>query len=323
MELLNYDSQRSSPVPTSQNQGPDVSLVHIQNNSHSDLLSETVRATKGSLMSSTDGSMEHLNAKYKQLNVTPDRSMKYLHHSEESLPFHSAPATPRQTLYPLSAMVTQHSASAPGTPEHRLQNDPPLVQRLSAFTSPRGKESQLLVPSAFQATMKSASNKNDVGVIGSGKPNIESELKTASQLVRNEQTRIPPSNNLDQRLAPGSGMVRSNMSVNTNHAPGHLLKSPFPSALGYPLKSHHQSTPRPSKHQGQPLSQQQQLLEAQRMAQIHQAQLLQQQKLQQIASEANQKLLQQQKQNGLTGAIGKLQYIVGAVGKVTGLYRDN
>ena len=43
------------------------------------------------------------------------------------------------------------------------------------------------------------------------------------------------------------------------------------------------------------------------MAQIHQAQLLQQQKLQQIASEANQKLLQQQKQNGLTGAIGKLQ----------------
>ena len=249
--------------------------------------------------------MEHLNVKYKQLNVTPERSMKYLHHNEESLPFHSAPATPRQTLYPISAMITQHSASAPGTPEHRLQNDPPHVQRLSAFTSPRGKESQLLVPSAFQANMKSASNKNDVGVIGSGKPNIESELKTASQLVRNEQTRIPPSNSLDQRLVPGSGTVRSNMSVNSNLAP--FLKSPFPSALRYPVKSHHQSTPMPSKHQAQPLSQQQQLLEAQRMAQIHQAQLLQQQKLQQIASEANQKLLQQQKQNGLTGAIGKLQ----------------
>lgn len=282
-----------------------MSLVHIQNNSNPDLLSETVRATKGPLMSSTDGSMEHLNAKYKQLNVTPERSMKYLHHNEESLPFHSAPATPRQTLYPISAMITQHSASAPGTPEHRLQNDPPHVQRLSAFTSPRGKESQLLIPSAFQANMKSASNKNDVGVIGSGKPNIESELKTASQLVRNEQTRIPPSNSLDQRLVPGSGTVRSNMSVNSNLAP--FLKSPFPSALRYPVKSHHQSTPMPSKHQAQPLSQQQQLLEAQRMAQIHQAQLLQQQKLQQIASEANQKLLQQQKQNGLTGAIGKLQ----------------
>ena len=250
--------------------------------------------------------MEHLNVKYKQLNVTPERSMKYLHHNEESLPFHSAPATPRQTLYPISAMITQHSASAPGTPEHRLQNDPPHVQRLSAFTSPRGKESQLLVPSAFQANMKSASNKNDVGVIGSGKPNIESELKTASQLVRNEQTRIPPSNSLDQRLVPGSGTVRSNMSVNSNLAP--FLKSPFPSTLRYPVKSHHQSTPMPSKHQAQPLSQQQQLLEAQRMAQIHQAQLLQQQKLQQIASEANQKLLQQQKQNGLTGAIGKLQF---------------
>lgn len=284
-----------------------MSLVHIQNNLNPDLLSETVRATKGPLMSSTDGSMEHLNVKYKQLNVTPERSMKYLHHNEESLPFHSAPATPRQTLYPISAMITQHSASAPGTPEHRLQNDPPHVQRLSAFTSPRGKESQLLIPSAFQANMKSASNKNDVGVIGSGKPNIESELKTASQLVRNEQTRIPPSNSLDQRLVPGSGTVRSNMSVNSNLAPGHLLKSPFPSTLGYPVKSHHQSTPMPSKHQAQPLSQQQQLLEAQRMAQIHQAQLLQQQKLQQIASEANQKLLQQQKQNGLTGAIGKLQ----------------
>ena len=282
-----------------------MSLVHIQNNLNPDLLSETVRATKGPLMSSTDGSMEHLNVKYKQLNVTPERSMKYLHHNEESLPFHSAPATPRQTLYPISAMITQHSASAPGTPEHRLQNDPPHVQRLSAFTSPRGKESQLLVPSAFQANMKSASNKNDVGVIGSGKPNIESELKTASQLVRNEQTRIPPSNSLDQRLVPGSGTVRSNMSVNSNLAP--FLKSPFPSALRYPVKSHHQSTPMPSKHQAQPLSQQQQLLEAQRMAQIHQAQLLQQQKLQQIASEANQKLLQQQKQNGLTGAIGKLQ----------------
>lgn len=282
-----------------------MSLVHIQNNLNPDLLSETVRATKGPLMSSTDGSMEHLNAKYKQLNVTPERSMKYLHHNEESLPFHSAPATPRQTLYPISAMITQHSASAPGTPEHRLQNDPPHVQRLSAFTSPRGKESQLLIPSAFQANMKSASNKNDVGVIGSGKPNIESELKTASQLVRNEQTRIPPSNSLDQRLVPGSGTVRSNMSVNSNLAP--FLKSPFPSALRYPVKSHHQSTPMPLKHQAQPLSQQQQLLEAQRMAQIHQAQLLQQQKLQQIASEANQKLLQQQKQNGLTGAIGKLQ----------------
>lgn len=279
-----HNEKRASPVPANQ---PDVSMVEIQKtSSYPDLLSETMRAAKVS--QDVNSNMERLASDYNQLNVTPDRSMKYLHNPDESLPFHSAPPTPRQNMYPLTAMA-QHSVSAPGTPEHRLHTDPPHVQRLSAFTSPRGKESRLIAPSAFQTI------KTDIGVIGSGKPNVEVELKTASQLVRNEQTRSLP-NNLDQRLAPGSGLIRSNLSnnsVNPNLAPGH------------PLKSHMQSTPL-SKQQGpqQPLSQQQQLLEAQRLAQIHQAQLLQQQKLQQIANEANQKLLQQQKQNGVTGGVG-------------------
>jgi len=288
-----HNEKCESPIPFSQH-GPDVSMVHIKSSdsSYPDLLTETMRATKVPLPSSTssnpaDTSLEMLSNDFENhMNVTPNR------HYTDALPFHSAPVTPRQPMFPVTSMNLQLSVSAPGTPDRRLHGDPPPIHRLtnhnsanelsmrgSAFSSPKSNDvSRLLAPSAFQATSKP--NKSVVGVIGSGKPHGEFDTK----LTRSDASFLPHTL-ADSRLTPGSSIVRGNKNTtNPNLAPGH------------PLKPSMHSTPMP---QSQP-SQQQQLLQAQRMAQIQQAQLLQQQKLKQIAHDANQRLMQQQQHKPAT-----------------------
>ena len=274
-----------------------------KNDDYPDLLSETLH-TKNTDRLNTD----RLNREFDRVLLTPERLNFEKSILETSgMPFHSAPATPRQQLNGAVALPP-HSVSAPGTPEHRLQNDPPRIQRLSsqppglnpnksnrqrtesAFTSTSPGKPTLLAPSAFQAP-------KTVGVIGSGIPPKQDILSPPHNI--SEQHSSFPRGFADPRLAPGNGAMRSMRPLNN---PGSSADPNL--APGHPLRPHMQSSPMPPQQYHQQ-SQQQQLLQSQRMAQIQQAQLLQQQKLQQIANQANQQKLMQQKQQQSIGSQGK------------------
>ena len=213
--------------------------------------------------------------------VTPDRSRL------NNLPFHSAPTTPRNQLN-LTVGAPPHSISMPTTPDHSFSNGPPSIHRinspLQSPTDARNVGSAFTPTKSNEHTFTAPPQKPPVGVIGSGAPQ---RSDFAAFLNKFESSQ----NSVDPRLAPGNG---ANRNTSFNSEPGSNNN------LG---KAMHQSTP--LSHQQQHLhhqSQQQQLLHAQRMAQIQQAQLQQQQKLRQIANQANQanqqKLIQQKQQHG-------------------------
>ena len=126
----------------------------------------------------------------------------------------------------------------------------------------------LLAPSAFKAVGSNSSSNNDLGAIGSGVPTSSDKDKSAYnsfvdqlgkiQLDRTSPRQLPA----DPKLAPGNRSYSHRELETRQHEAPHSGMVP----------------PR-----ARPPSQQQQLLQAQRMAQIQQAQLLQQQKLQEIA----------------------------------------
>jgi len=205
----------------------------------------------------------NLDAQFMEAAVTPDRFKSNDAEVANLMPFHSAPVTPSHTFHAVSSdnMV---SVSAPGTPN---RNYPPTVKRVSV--SMLEKESVLMAPSAFKTVSSpTASSKGDVGVIGSGirQPSDKSAYnKFIDQLTQMKITgdrTSPRQLPADPKLAPGN---KSHQKVDPLLTLNHLHEN------------NHQKAP-PSAQ-----SEQQQLLYAQRMAKIQQAQLHQQKKLQEIA----------------------------------------
>ena len=195
-----------------------------------------------------------------------------------NVPIQSAPVTPRHDPMMSNMPLPPHSISAPGTPDRRMEGGPPLIQRLtdrppsmhqvehSAFAPPMGKgrEPQLLAPSAFQA----ARGPSPVGVIGSGMRannmrDVEQQMQNVSLQNRNEGFERERGM-ADPRLAPGNG-ARRNAGADPSLAPG------YPTSRG--------PTSQPGQMSQNQLMLQQQMLDAHRQAQLQhqQRQQLQQQ----------------------------------------------
>eukprot|EP00111_Clytia_hemisphaerica_P011414 TCONS_00033427-protein len=245
-----------------ESQNPDVSIVSVQNNGkYPDVLPDQVKKQ--------DRQSEKVNLEDQFLEAivtTPDR-FKWQNDTEVSrlMPFHSAPVTPKNH-FPTVAQTNVVSASAPGTPDRHPLN-PPQVKRMSAHP-PGLSDKGLLAPSAFKAVGSNSSSNNDLGAIGSGAPTPSDKDKSAYntfvdqlgkiQLDRTSPRQLPA----DPKLAPGNrSFSHRELETRQNEVPHGGMIPP----------------------RARPPSQQQQLLQAQRMAQIQQAQLLQQQKLQEIA----------------------------------------
>ncbi|XP_065664108.1 uncharacterized protein LOC100200187 isoform X2 [Hydra vulgaris] len=212
-----------------------------------------------------------------QLLSTPDRSSFKTLAKDSSVFYHSLPATPQQL-----PTLASHSISAPGTPGHRDNNDPPPVHRFPIANSKLADTYQSLLQTSPSAFDPINTNKNPrVGVIGS-RPVKDSALESLAPY--NDSSR----GFADPRLAPGNNSARSLSSSVSNTNNISQLSSSTKPPFRHPVM---QSTP-----SNAPQSQQQQLLHAQRMAQIQQAQLHQQQKLQQIVQQANQQKLKQTEQ---------------------------
>lgn len=281
LKKLHNEKQRESPIPMAQ-LPPDVSFVEPKkSNIYPDLLNNSIDV--GQLRISDE------SKQYDNFMTTPNRSSNLL--------FHSAPVTPRNQLN-LAPGAPPHSISVPTTPD-RFHNEPPPIHRMtaqptrlspgssgSAFTPTKTHDSVLIPPSAFLSS-KTKDIPTGVGVIGSGAPqrsNTDLHRFSSDNLDRHRGF-------ADPRLAPGNGASRSTRPFNDTPSQGDPSLAP-----GNPLRTNLHSTPMP-QHQGMPQSQQQQLLHAQRMAQIQQAQMQQQQKLQQIANQANHQKLQQLQQH--------------------------
>ena len=181
------------------------------------------------------------------------------------MPFHSAPVTPKNH-FPIVSQSSIVSASAPGTPA-KNEIIPPMVKRVTV-SSLENKDTVLLAPSAFKTVNGSnSSSRSDLGVIGSGLRQDNCTDRSAYNKFVDQIGKIqlgertsPRQLPADPKLAPGNRSfdlrnIENQMQENVSRT------SPVP----------------------QPQSQQQQLLQNQRMATIQQAQLLQQQKLQEIA----------------------------------------
>lgn len=273
---------------------PDVSLVNISaNGKYPDVLPDQVRGEKVG----TFNVEQNLDQQFNNAVATPERSQLDIYSTTRMLPFHSAPSTPRQKIGNVNEHDTSVSVSAPGTPDHRNILDTPTINRYpipdhrssdtltashdSAFESIKaGKtETVLMTPSAFQSTEKSS--QKSVGVIGSGVPHKSSEqLDIMEKLDLNDRS-SPRQVGANPKLAPGNGAsLRSSRPLDSPSGPNPLLLNPLQQ-----LVNQQQVASALAQH---PPSQQQQLLQAQRRAQIQQAQLLQQQKLREIAKQANQ-----------------------------------
>ena len=235
---------------------PDVSNVNIQNNGkYPDILPDQAK------QHNRNTEKKNLNSQFLEAAVTPDR-FKWNNDPEVSnlMPFHSAPVTPKNH-HPVVSQPGIVSASAPGTPA-RDEINPPMVKRVTV-SSLENKDAALLAPSAFKTVNGSnSSSRSDLGIIGSGlrQENTAAYNKFVDQIgkMQLEERTSPRQLPADPNLAPGNRSfdhrnIENQMQEDGSHMP-----------------------PRSQ-------SQQQKLLQNQRMAQIQQAQLLQQQKLQEIA----------------------------------------
>lgn len=328
--------QRESPVTVQQQQSPEKSpLVNgHHDSSFSDLLVNSVRSPKPSSRESRDSS-EHSLSAFDNLSLAGQLNLTNM--DDNDMPFHSAPPTPRHSLNQ-HQMLPAHSSSAPNTPDNRFRVEPPAIHRvnmqppgLGAFTKPPTQT--LMAPSAFQPPKQQQqqqsqqqSKSNDFGAIGSGIPKggmRENEMHGSHDSLNH----LNNNNNIDAagagggerrgfadpRLAPGNGVIRN--PRNSMHSPVNGgINSNVSAPLSNALRSQLQSNSLPQQqNQSQQPSQQQQLLHTQRMAQIHQAQLHQQQKLQQIANQA--KMMQQQKQQGGANNIPGIKPFTAPTGK--------
>jgi len=240
-------------------ENPDVSMVSVQSNgSFPDVLPDQAKTH--------NSEKRNLDSQFIDAAFTPDRLPPKDDEVSKYMPFHSAPVTPKNHFSAVSSNTI--SASAPGSPsQHQNGLEPPFVHRLTV--QPPGfndqKDDVLQPPSAFKAVNSSSSSNNDLGAIGSGSRHGDKDAynKFVNQLGQMHlgSERISPRQiGADPKLAPGNGARHPESGRN---APVDPLKM--------------------NQHSGKPQSQQQQLLQAQRMVQIQQAQLLQQQKLQEIA----------------------------------------
>lgn len=199
----------------------------------------------------------NLNSQFLEAAVTPDR-FKWNNDPEVSnlMPFHSAPVTPKNH-FPIVSQSGIVSASAPGTPA-RDEINPPIVKRVTV-SSLENKDEALLAPSAFKTVNGSnSSSRSDLGIIGSGlrQENTAAYNKFVDQIGKMQVgERTSP-----RQLPAGPNLAPGNRSFDLRNIENQMQED----------------TPRSQ-------SQQQKLLQNQRMAQIQQAQLLQQQKLQEIA----------------------------------------
>lgn len=233
---------------------PDVSIVSVQGGSrYPDVLPDQAKLQSEKM---------NLDAQFMEAAVTPDRFKSNDAEVAKLMPFHSAPVTPSHNFQSISS-ANMVSVSAPGTPN---RHDPPAVKRVSANSLE--KENVLMAPSAFKAlSSPTASSKGDVGVIGSGIRQVSDQnaynkfVDQLTQMKLNGDRTSPRQLPADPKLAPG----------NRSHQKMDPLST---------LNHHHDSQMHP---QPQSQSEQQQLLHAQRMAKIQQAQLNQQKKLQEIA----------------------------------------
>ena len=176
--------------------------------------------------------------------------------------------------YPVVSQPGIVSASAPGTPA-RDEINPPMVKRVTV-SSLENKDAALLAPSAFKTVNGSnSSSRSDLGIIGSGlrQENTAAYNKFVDQIgkMQLEERTSPRQLPADPNLAPGNRSfdhrnIENQMQEDGSHMP-----------------------PRSQ-------SQQQKLLQNQRMAQIQQAQLLQQQNCKKLQSLENKTLLIQMNQ---------------------------
>lgn len=247
-----------------QSSHPDVSNVNFQSNGkYPDILPDQAKKQQ-----KQNNEKVNLNSQFLEAAVTPDR-FKLNNDPEVSklMPFNSAPVTPKNH-YPVITEPHFISASAPGTPNNRSETNPPLVKRVTV-SSLENKDAVLLAPSAFKTVNGSnSSSRSDLGVIGSG--------------IRQEIIDTTAYNNFVDQI--GKLQVREKAA-----SPRQLPANPklAPGNRSFELRNienqMHEDSGSRMPHAPRPQSQQQQLLQNQRMAQIQQAQLLQQQKLQEIA----------------------------------------
>jgi hypothetical protein len=312
LKKMHSEKPRESPTAVQQPEGADKSP---HGNGHdapfNDLLVNSVRSPKPSPRESHHLS-DHTLSAFDNLSLAGQLNLSNLD-GEDGLFHNSAPATPRHSINTgnhVPPPLPPHSQSAPSTPEHKFRADPPPIHHvnlqppgLNMQNSHLNKTNQpLMVPSAFHAPVTVKHGKaNDFGAIGSGIRQKGVRENEPHEQVVNHQSSMDEIDRLrgvaDPRLAPGNGVLRNTNSRNI-HSPD---TTSIPTLSNHSIRGQMQNNCLPPG-QAQP-SQQQQLLQAQRMAQIHQAQLHQQQKLQQIANQA--KIMQQQKQQQ-SGIQGKL-----------------